>query len=331
MKNHPPFSAITGVGSYAPARVLTNADIEKMVDTNNEWIVERTGIKERRIAADGEYTSDMATAAARDALAMAGVAADEVEAIFLGTATPDMIFPATACLVQNNLGASKAYGYDLSTACCGFLMALDAATNAVESGRVKTALAIGAEKLSVLTDWNDRNTCILFGDGAGAAVVQASERPGMLGTVLGVDGAKVDVLYVPGGGCRVPCSAESLAAHAHFIHMKGRETFKVAVNTLHRAAIEVMEKAGLTLDDIDVIIPHQANLRIVEAVATRLGPNVMDRVFLNLDRYGNTSAASIPIALAEAVKAGAVKSGDKVLMVAFGGGLSWGATIVEWL
>ena len=330
-KSAPTFAKIAGVGCYAPSKVLTNADLEKIVDTNDEWIVSRTGIRRRHIAAENEYTSDMATAAARKALAMAQVDPAEVDAIFLGTSTADFTFPATACLVQENLGASRAYGYDISAACTGFLMALDSACAAVESGRVRTALAIGAEKLSTITDWSDRNTCVLFGDGAGAAVIRPSDRPGILSSVLGVDGAKGHLLCIPGGGSRFPACERSVAEHAHFVHMQGRETFKIAVQTLSRASLQAVEEAGLSLDQVDVLIPHQANLRIIEAVAERLGGKpVMDRVFLNLDRYGNTSAASIPIALAEAVEKGIVTPGKKVLMVAFGSGLSWGATVIEW-
>lgn len=324
-------AAITGTGHYAPDKVLTNADLEKMVDTSDEWIRTRTGIRERRIAAEGQLTSEMGTLAARRALESAGVAPEAVEAIYVATCTSDMIFPSTACLIQAALGAKKAYGFDLSSACAGFLMALDTAASAIESGRIRTALVIGAEKLSSVTDWTSRNTCVLFGDGAGAVVLQASDRPGLLSSLLGVDGTLADFLSIPAGGCKMPATAETIRDHLHCIHMSGRETFKIAVNTMLMAAEEAVARAGLTVADIDCIVPHQANMRIVEAVAKRLGEGVVDRVFLNLDRYGNTSAASIPIALSEAVAAGKVKSGDKVLMVAFGGGLSWGGAVVEWL
>jgi len=324
-------AAITGVGHYAPAKVLTNADLEKMVDTSDEWIRTRTGIRERRIAANDEMTSDMGVAAARAALAQAKLDPADVEAIYVATCTPDMIFPSTACLIQAALGAKRAYGFDISSACAGFIMALDTAAAAVESGRVRNALVIGAEKLSVVTDWTSRDTCVLFGDGAGAVVLQPSPRPGLRSSLLGVDGNQAEILYIPAGGCKQPSSEETVRAHRHAIHMSGRETFKIAVNTMQEAAQEAIARAGLTADQIDCMIPHQANYRIVDAVAKRLGPNVMYKVFLNLDRYGNTSAASIPIALSEAVAAGKVKSGDKILMVAFGGGLSWGGAVVEWL
>ena len=324
-------AAIAGAGHYAPEKVLANADLEKMVDTSDEWIRTRTGIRERRIAAPGELTSEMGAAAARMALGNAGVAPGEVEAIYVATCTPDMVFPSTACLIQAALGATKAYGFDLSSACAGFLMALDAAAAAIESGRVRTALVIGAEKLSSVTDWTSRNTCVLFGDGAGAVVLKASDRPGVLSSLLGVDGTLADFLSIPAGGCKRPASEETLRTHQHCIHMAGQETFKIAVNTMLGAAQEAIARAGLTVADIDLMVPHQANMRIVEAVAKRLGAGVMEKVFLNLDRYGNTSAASIPIALSEAVAAGKVKRGDKILMVAFGGGLSWGGTVVEWI
>ena len=325
------YAAIAGVGHYAPEKVLTNADLEKMVDTSDEWIRTRTGIRERRIAAENECTSDMGIVAARHALASAGVAPEDVEAIYVATATPDMIFPSTACLIQAALGAPRAYGFDISSACAGFLMALDTAACAIESGHLKTALVIGAEKLSAVTDWTSRDTCVLFGDGAGAVVLKASDRPGILSSLLGVDGKLADFLSIPAGGCKMPASEETLRKRLHYMHMAGRETFKIAVNTMLEAAQTAIARAGLTVADIDLMVPHQANMRIVEAVAKRLGAGVIDKVFLNLDRYGNTSSASIPIALSEAVVAGKIKSGDKILMVAFGGGLSWGGTVVEWL
>lgn len=325
------YAAITGVGKYAPEKVLTNADLEKMVDTSDEWIRTRTGIRERRIAAAGEFTSDMGLRAAREALAQANVAPETVEAIYVATCTPDMVFPSTACLIQAALGAKGAYGYDVSSACAGFLMALDAAAGAVESGRVRTALVIGSEKLSAAVDWTSRNTCVLFGDGAGAVVLQASDRPGICSTLLGVDGNLAEFLSIPAGGCRMPASEETVRNRKHCMHMAGRETFKIAVSTMLGAAQTAIARAGLTVADIDCMVPHQANMRIIEAVAKRLGEGVLERVFINLDRYGNTSAASIPIALAEALAAGKIKSGSKVLMVAFGGGLSWGGTVVEWL
>ena len=325
------YAAIAGVGHYAPEKVLTNADLEKMVDTSDEWIQTRTGIRERRIAAADETSSAMGAAAARMALDRAGIAPADVEAIYVATCTPDMIFPSTACLIQAALGAKRAYGFDVSSACAGFLMALDAAACAIEAGRIRNALVVGAEKLSSVTDWTSRNTCVLFGDGAGAAVLKASDRPGIRSSLLGVDGNQADFLSIPAGGCKQPASAETIQNHLHTIHMAGRETFKTAVNTMLGAAQEAIARAGLTVADVDLMVPHQANMRIVEAVAKRLGEGVMEKVFLNLDRYGNTSAASIPLALSEAFAAGKLKSGSKILMVAFGGGLSWGGSVVEWL
>ena len=325
------YAAIAGVGHYAPEKVLTNADLEKTVDTSDEWIRTRTGIRERRIAAENETTSAMGLAASRRALERAGIAPEDVEAIYVATCTPDMIFPSTACLIQAALGAKRAYGFDLSSACAGFLMALDTAAAAIEAGRVRNALVIGTEKLSAVTDWTSRNTCVLFGDGAGAAVLKASDRPGIRSSLLGVDGNLADFLSIPAGGCKMPASEATVRDHLHTIHMAGRETFKIAVNTMLGAAQEAIARAGLTVADVDCVVPHQANMRIVEAVAKRLGDGVMEKVFLNLDRYGNTSAASIPLALSEAVEAGKIKSGDKILMVAFGGGLSWGGAVVEWL
>jgi 3-oxoacyl-[acyl-carrier-protein] synthase III len=325
------YAAIAGVGHYAPEKVLTNADLEQMVDTSDEWIRTRTGIRERHIAAEGELTSHMGTAAARRALESARVAPEDVDAIYVATCTPDMIFPSTACLIQAALGAKRAYGFDISSACAGFVMALDTAAAAIESGRVRTALVIGAEKLSAVTDWTSRDTCVLFGDGAGAVVLKASDKPGILSSLLGVDGNLADFLSIPAGGCRMPASEQTVRDHEHTIHMAGRETFKIAVNTMLGAAQEAIARAGLAVGDIACMVPHQANWRIVDAVAKRLGDGVIDRVFLNLDRYGNTSAASIPIALSEAVAEGRINSGDKVLMVAFGGGLSWGGTVVEWV
>ena len=324
------FAEIIGVGHYVPERVLTNDDLAQMVETSDEWITSRTGIRQRRIAAADEYTSDMSIAAARAALAVAKIDPAEIDAIFLATATGDMVFPATACLVQNAIGATHAYGYDLSSACSGFLMGLETATAAIESGRAKTVLVIGAEKLSSITDWSSRDTCILFGDGAGAAVLRASSRPGVLSTHLGVDGSLANVLSLPGGGSRHPATPQMLRDHLQYVHMSGRETFKSAVNVMADTAERVVKAAGLTFDDIDLMIPHQANLRIIEAVARKLGGDLMPRVFLNLDRFGNTSAASIPLALSDAYHQGKIKPGNRVLLVAFGGGLSWGGAVLEW-
>ncbi len=322
--------SITGVGSYVPDRILSNADLEKLVETSDEWITSRTGIKERRIAAEGETTSDMATAAARKALERAGVTAAELDLIIVATITPDMPFPSTACLVQHRLGASRAAAFDIEAACSGFVYALDIGSHFVACHTYNTVLVIGAEKMSSVVDWKDRNTCVLFGDGAGAAVLQ--NRPaahGLLTTCLGSDGAKAGLLEVRGGGSACPATAKSVSEGMHFLRMDGKETFKNAVNAMVTAATEALERCGLNIAQIRCIIPHQANQRILSAVAERLGAGP-DQVFSNVDRYGNTSAASVAIALDEAVGAGRIHRGDLVLLVVFGAGLTWGAAVIEW-
>jgi 3-oxoacyl-[acyl-carrier-protein] synthase III len=322
--------SITGVGSYVPDRILRNADLEKLVETTDEWITSRTGIKERRIAAESETTSDMATAAARKALERAGVTAADLDLIIVATITPDMPFPSTACLVQYRLGASRAAAFDIEAACSGFVYALDIGSHFVASHTYNTVLVIGAEKMSSVVDWKDRNTCVLFGDGAGAAVLQ--NRPaahGLLTTCLGSDGAKAGLLEVRGGGSACPATAKSVAEGMHFLRMDGKETFKNAVNAMVTAATEALERCGLSIQQIRCIIPHQANQRILSAVAERLGAGP-DQVFSNVDRYGNTSAASVAIALDEAVGTGRINRGDLVLLVVFGAGLTWGAAVIEW-
>ena len=322
--------SITGVGSWVPERVLTNADLERMVDTSDEWITSRTGIRERRIAAAGETTSDMAVKAGRRALERAGVAAENIDLIIVATITPDMPFPSTACLVQQKLGASRAAAFDIEAACSGFVYALDIASHFVASHTYETVLVIGAEKMSSVVDWTDRNTCVLFGDGAGAAVLQ--NRPnahGLLTTCLGSDGSKAGLLELPGGGSACPPTAESVANRMHYLRMDGRQTFKNAVNAMVSAAHVALERCGLTIDQIRCIIPHQANQRIITAVSEQLCA-AEGQVFVNVDRYGNTSAASVAIALDEAATAGRIQRGDLVLMVVFGAGLTWGAAIIEW-
>jgi 3-oxoacyl-[acyl-carrier-protein] synthase-3 len=322
--------AIVGIGSYLPERVLTNADLERIVDTTDEWIISRTGIRERRMAAEGEHTSTMATAASRIALERAGVAAGDLDLIIVATITPDMPFPATACLVQEELGAAKAAAFDLEAACTGFLYALEIGRQFIESGTHNNVLIIGAEKLSSIIDWKDRNTCVLFGDGAGAAVLRRRKGArGVLATRLGSDGGKADALAMPGGGCRQPATVDSVNERIHFLKMEGKEVFKNAVNAMTAAAQEVLERSGLGIGDIRCIIPHQANQRIISAVGDRLGATE-GQVFVNLQKYGNTSAASVAIALDEAVRAGKIERGDKILLVAFGAGLTWGATVLEW-
>ena len=323
-------ACITGTGSYVPERVLTNAELEKLVETSDEWIVTRTGIKERRIARPDEPTSLMAAEAARRALAAAGITAEQVDLIIVATITPDMGFPCTACFVQREIGARNAFCYDLEAACSGFVFALDTACQYVASGRVETALVIGAEKISCITDWTDRSLCVLFGDGAGAAVVQARpDRRGILGSVLRSDGRLSELLKLPGGGSRYPASEETLRQKLHFMKMDGKEVFKHAVTSMTDVAKRVLTQAGVTLEQVKLVIPHQANMRIVNAIRDRLGGRD-EQYFINLERYGNTSAASVILALDEAAKAGRLERGDLVLLVAFGGGFTWGATLLEW-
>ena len=322
--------SITGVGSYLPARILTNQDLEKMVSTTSEWITTRTGIEQRRIAAPNEATSDLALLASKRALQDAKITPDQVELIIVATITPDMLFPSTACLVQQKLGARRAAAFDIEAACSGFVYALDIAAHFVQSHTYDTVLVIGAEKMSSVINWKDRNTCVLFGDGAGAAVVQ--NRPtahGLLTTCLGADGTKATLLDMPGGGSACPASLESLQKRMHFLRMDGKETFKNAVNAMVSAATEALDRCGLSISQIRCIIPHQANLRIISAVGERLGATE-DQVFINVKKYGNTSAASVAIALDEAVRTERIRRGDLVLMVVFGAGLTWGAAIIEW-
>ncbi len=322
--------AITGIGSYVPQRILTNADLEKMVETTDDWITSRTGIKQRRIAADNEFTSDLAARAAEKALAHAGLPAAEVDLIIVATITPDMPFPAAACLVQEKIGATRAAAFDLEAACTGFLYGIEVGRQFVNSGVYKNVLVIGAEKLSSIVDWQDRNTCVLFGDGAGAALLQRrTGSAGILGSKLGSDGSKAHILSMPGGGSRQPASVQSVSSRAHYLHMEGKEVFKNAVVAMGAAAKEVLGNCGLDISQIKCIIPHQANRRIIDAIGERLGA-APEQVFVNLEKYGNTSAASVGIALDEAVAAGRVQRGDKLLLVAFGAGLTWGAMVVEW-
>jgi 3-oxoacyl-[acyl-carrier-protein] synthase III len=322
--------SITGVGSYVPAQILTNADLEKMVDTTDDWITSRTGIKERRLAAKDEYTSDLAAAAATRAMKQAGVTADQIDLIIVATITPDMPFPCTACLVQRKLGAHRAAAFDLEAACSGFIYALEIAQQFIMSRTYDAVLVIGAEKLSTIVDWKDRNTCVLFGDGAGAAVLQ--NRPnahGLLTAVMGADGTKSDLLYMPGGGSRCPARPESVQTRQHYLQMNGKETFKNAVQAMQTAAEEALSRCELDISQINCIIPHQANRRIIDAVGERLGARP-EQLFVNVNKYGNTSAASVAIALDEAVATGRVQRGDLVLLVVFGAGLTWGAAVVEW-
>ncbi|HEX7056927.1 MAG TPA: beta-ketoacyl-ACP synthase III [Bacilli bacterium] len=321
---------IIGTGGYAPERILTNSDLEKMVETNNEWIVTRTGIRERRIASSDEATSDLAYAAAVQALERAKIAAEDLDLIIVATITPDTVFPATACLLQARLGAKKAAAFDLSAACSGFIYGLASASNMIATGMYKYALVIGAETLSRITDYTDRNTCILFGDGAGAAVLgPVPAGRGFRSFELGADGSGGELLKLAGGGSRCPSSLESVKDRKHFIHMAGSEVFKFAVRIMGAAAEEALRKAGIDKKEVDFLIPHQANVRIIQSALQRLDlPE--EKCMINLDRYGNVSAASIPIALNEAVETGKVREGDCLLFVGFGGGLTWGASVLIW-
>lgn len=322
-------SRITGTGSYAPVKVLTNADLERMVATSDEWIRERTGIRERHIAAAGEACSDLAVQAGRRALAAAGLPATELDMVLVATCTGDYLLPSTACLVQHQLGATKAAACDIAAACCGFVYALSVADAYVKAG-MRHVLVIGSEVMSAITDWTDRNTCVLFGDGAGAAVVSAGDgERGILSTHLRSDGNLNELIAVPGGGSRMPPSEKTIAERMQCIKMKGHETFKVAVRNLEEIARETLAANHLRVEDLDLYVPHQANLRILTAVMERLGLPA-EKVMLNLDRYGNTSAASIPIALDEAVRAGRIRDGSLVMLGAFGAGLTWASAMIRW-
>jgi 3-oxoacyl-[acyl-carrier-protein] synthase-3 len=321
---------ITGTGSYVPEKVLTNKDLEKFIDTNDEWIRTRTGICERHIAADNENTSDLATKAAERALEMAGVDAKDIELIVVGTITGDYPWPATACVVQSNLGAVNAGAFDVSAACSGFLYALSCAVDRIEAGRCKKALVIGAEILTRIIDWDDRNTCVLFGDAAGAVVVEAGEGDrGILSTHLHADGTQLELLYQPGFGTKIVPNAESLQNKDYFLKMQGNEVFKVAVRSMADVARIALEANNMTVADVDLFIPHQANIRILEATAKRIGLRD-DQVYINVDRFGNTSGATIPLALDEANRAGLIKEGDLLLFDAFGGGFTWASVLLRW-
>jgi 3-oxoacyl-[acyl-carrier-protein] synthase-3 len=322
--------SIVGTGSYTPARVLSNADLERTVETSDEWITSRTGIKERRIAAPDEHTSDLAAKAAAAALENAGLTAEDLDLIIVATVTPDMFFPSTACFVQQKLGAKGAACFDISAACAGFLYAIEIAQQFITSHTYDTILVIGAEKLSSIVDWTDRNTCVLFGDGAGAALLQhRSGGHGVISTFMASDGTLSDILYIPGGASRFPITKENAGDGLNCIKMNGKETYKHAVTSMLDAAHKALAAANLTPGDLACIIPHQANLRIIEAIAQRLEVP-LERFVVNLDRFGNTSAAAVAIALDEAHRTGRMKVGDYVLLVVFGGGLTWAASVIQW-
>jgi 3-oxoacyl-[acyl-carrier-protein] synthase III len=322
--------SIIGTGSYVPERILSNAELEKLVDTTDIWITTRTGIKERRIAAENETTSQMAAKAARRAMEQARVKATEIDLIIVATVTPDTFFPSTACHVQRILGARNAACFDISAACSGFLYAVEVAQQFISNHACNTVLVIGADKLSSIVNWEDRNTCVLFGDGAGAAILRyRAGSHGVITTFMGSDGNHSDILHIPGGGCALPVTKENIDKKLNTLHMNGRETFKQAVTSMLAAAREALKRSGLTVEDLTCIIPHQANARIIEALAERLDLPLA-KFHVNLDRYGNTSAAAVAIALDEANRTGRFKEGDYILMVVFGGGLTYASSVVQW-
>lgn len=326
----PRSSTITGLGRAIPSGVLTNADLERMVDTTDEWIMTRTGIRERRIAPEGVTTSDLAYEAAREALADAGVEPDALDLIIVGTATPDMPFPATACLLQDRLGARRAGAFDASAACTSWVYGCAMAHGYIAAGMAETVLVVGAETLSRITDFRDRATCVLFGDSAAATVLQpAPQGSGFLSFILGSDGSGGPLLSLPGGGSRYPASFETVERRQHYIQMKGKEVYKFAVRVIPRAIQAAAERAGIALEEVDFFIPHQANVRIIDAAAERLG-QPREKFYVNVERYGNTSSASVPVALYEAWAEGRIAPGDLGVLLAFGGGLTWGACAVRW-
>jgi 3-oxoacyl-[acyl-carrier-protein] synthase-3 len=323
-------ASIVATGAYLPSRVLTNADLEKMVDTTDEWILSRTGIRERRIAADDEFTSDMGAKAARQALELGGIIPGDIDLIIVATCTADTVFPSTACYIQEKIGATRAAAFDVQAACSGFLYALVTADQFIASGVYKTVMVVGAEKLSSIVNWKDRNTCVLFGDGAGAVILQ--HRPGSRGLLafdLGADGAQTGILSVPASGCRIPTTPEVLDQRLQYLQMAGKEVFKYAVTAMNRSAEDCLDRAGVKPEQVRWFIPHQANQRIVDAVAQRMNVG-LEHFVINLERYGNTSAACMPIALHETSMAGNLNRGDLILMVSFGGGLTWASTVLEW-
>ena len=322
-------SKIIGLGMYAPQKKVSNHDLEKMVDTSDSWIVERTGIKFRRIASPGTNNSDLALAASRKALADAGVRPEEIDMIVVGTCSPDMVLPSTACFLQMKLGATNAWATDMVAACCGFIYALSMADAQIRTGRVKKALVVGSELLNPLIDYTDRSTCILFGDGAGAAVVaECDDGDGILACNLQSDGNLWELIHIPGPGTANPLSPDLISCRMHYLRMTGNETFKHAVTKMGDVATKTLADAGYGVDDLALLVPHQANLRIISAVGKRLGIEP-ERVYVNLEQYGNTSAASIPLALAEAKAQGRFRPGDLVLLVAFGSGLTWGSILMR--
>lgn len=324
------YAAITGWGLAVPEQVLSNTDLERMVETSDEWIQTRTGIRERRIVGPGESTSTLATDAGRRAIERAGIKPTDIDLIVLATCTPDRPFPATACTVQANLGIPRAAAFDVAAACSGFVYGLNVATSMIRAGTARNVLFIAADVFTHYINWNDRNTCVLFGDGAGAVVLQPSDEPlGLLSCVMGASGEDEDLMAVDVGGSRMPATAELLEQGRQYVYMNGREIFKLAVRGMAESSLQAIGEARLAPDDIALTVPHQANIRIIEATAKKLNVS-MERVFVNIDRYGNTSAATIPIALVEACEQGKIKDGDNVLLTAFGGGLTWASSVIRW-
>jgi 3-oxoacyl-[acyl-carrier-protein] synthase III len=321
--------SITGLGCYVPERVVTNGELAQMVDTSDEWIVERTGIRERRVAAPEEALSDLCLPAARAALEQAGVRAPDLDLVIVATVTPDMLFPSTGAIIADALGAHDAAAYDLSAGCTGFMYALAQAHGMVAAGLSDCALVLGGDVLSKIVNWRDRSTCVLFGDGAGAVVIEPVREEGFFGFELGADGSGGVHLNMPAGGSRLPASAETVAAEQHFAHMNGREVFKFATRVLVSSAEKLLEECGTSMDEVDVYVPHQANVRIIDHAARKLGVPE-ERVVVNVDRYGNTSSGSIPLALADAAADGRLREGKLVLMTGMGAGLTWGSALMRW-
>lgn len=325
-----PYAHVTGWGMAVPERVVTNDELAQTVDTSDEWIVSRTGVRERRVVEENQTTASLATEAALNALAVANLSPMDIDLIIVATSSPEHLFPATACLVQDNLGAVRAGAFDLLAACTGFIYALNLGTQMIRSGSMRNALIIGSETLSRMVDWQDRNTCILFGDGAGAFVLQASdEKAGLLSAIMRSDGSGADLLSVPAGGSALPASVETVQEGLHYIDMNGREVFRFATRVMTQATVEAVKDADLEIEDIDLVIPHQANRRIIETAIRNLDIP-LERCVINLDRYGNTSTASIPIAACEAIQDGRVAANDRIVFVGFGAGLTWGAAVVQW-
>lgn len=320
---------IIGTGSCLPDSILSNFDLEKIVDTSNEWIVERTGISYRRKADDSICSSDLGAEAAKIAIGKAGLSFEDIDLIISASSSPDKFFPSTACIIQSKIGAKNAAAFDIQAGCSGFIYGVSTAAQYITTGQCRNVLVVGSEVLSKFTDWEDRNTCVLFGDGAGAAVLSQVESGGIIASILGADGGGADLLEIPAGGTKEPASFETVKNHRHYIKMNGNEVFKFAVKILEDSVKKVVAKAEVRLEDIDYIIPHQANIRIIDAAVKRL-KFPRERVIVNLDKYGNMSSASIPVALDEALNAGRIQKGDKIVMVGFGAGLTWGANLIEW-